>query len=262
VSPQQPPASTGAPLLTDLSFAQVVAAAVRHGGGPKAEPAAGPAVHVEDGLDTLDLDLRKPFAAYRASPSSREEIVSRVVAGAKARLRQGLSGKSFAAVKAQLMPLLEPVFAIRKHPRPLAARPFAGGLSLVYAVDGGSGRVAVGPDDLARWGVTLPELDRVAQANLVRRTEPLLCEQQLCGWASGDGYDATRMASAALRRQIVKKIGPAVYAVPREDVFVALPLKYADRIRQKVVQQFTQAERPVSPDVFVERGGKLVVLGP
>jgi hypothetical protein len=68
------------------------------------------------------------------------------------------------------------------------------------------------------------------------------------------------MLVPALRRQIVRKIGPAVYAVPRESVFVALPIKLADRVRDKVTRDFVTAPNPVSPDVFVERRGELVVL--
>jgi hypothetical protein len=57
----------------------------------------------------------------------------------------------------------------------------------------------------------------------------------------------------------VRKIGPAVYAVPRESVYVALPVKYAKRIRAKVDHDFVTAPNPVSRDLFVERGGQIVV---
>ena len=69
-----------------------------------------------------------------------------------------------------------------------------------------------------------------------------------------------RMTSAKLRADIEREIGRAAYAVPQENVFVAIPIRYAQRIRAKVLQQFTQAKRPVSPDVFVERNGRLVPL--
>ena len=45
-----------------------------------------------------------------------------------------------------------------------------------------------------------------------------------------DGYDATRMVVPGLRRQIVREYGgSAVYAVPMDDVFVALPLELVER---------------------------------
>jgi hypothetical protein len=68
------------------------------------------------------------------------------------------------------------------------------------------------------------------------------------------------MLPAELRAEIVRKIGTAVYAVPRESVFVALPIKLAHRIRDKVTRDFVTAPNPVSPDLFVERNGELVVL--
>jgi hypothetical protein len=48
--------------------------------------------------------------------------------------------------------------------------------------------------------------------------------------------------------------------VPSESVYVALPIKLADRIKSKVEHDFVTAPNPVSRDVFVERGGELVVL--
>jgi hypothetical protein len=114
----------------------------------------------------------------------------------------------------------------------------------------------------------------VAVANLLRQTnedEKLLCEpagdQELCGWSGTDGYDATRMIVPGLRRQIVREYGgPAVYAVPMDNVFVALPLEVldnrvnAERLRARVEQDFQTSENPVSPELFVERNGELALL--
>jgi hypothetical protein len=228
----------------------------------EAEPAGELTVHVARGLNELDADVAGAFAEYEQDPSRRDAVVAAAAADARAELERGLDGESFADVDGDLMPLLQPPFALRGLPAEPARIPFAEDLDLVYLVDRDGSRTAVTAADLARWGVPVDDLDRAAQANLVERTEPLLCEEELCGWASGDGYDATRLASPRLRADIVAEIGPAVYAVPREDVFVALPVEYADRIRQQVLQQFTQAERPVSKDLFVERDGDIEVLPP
>jgi hypothetical protein len=121
----------------------------------------------------------------------------------------------------------------------------------------------VTPADLERWQQSVADIHRLALANLLRETrreEPLRCEEQLCGWASGDGYDAARLVVPELRAAIVRKIGPAVYAVPRESVYVALPIRLAERIKGRVEHDFVTAPNPVSRDLFVERGGELVVL--
>ncbi len=149
-----------------------------------------------------------------------------------------------------------------------------GNLELVYVVDAEDGFTVVRPEDVERWGTTVEEVHDVAVNNLLRQTneeEPLLCEpsgdQELCGWATSDGYDATRMVVPGLRRQIVREYGgPAVYAVPMDNVFVALPLELldrgdnAERLRARVEQDFQTSETPVSPELFVERNGELALL--
>ena len=108
------------------------------------------------------------------------------------------------------------------------------GLATVYGVDSDDGFAIVRPEDVERWGKTVEEIDEIALDNLLRQTneeQPLLCEpsgnQELCGWASEDGYDATRMIVPELRRQIREQYGndePVAYAVPEEHIYVALPL--------------------------------------
>jgi hypothetical protein len=41
---------------------------------------------------------------------------------------------------------------------------------------------------------------------------------------------------------------------------VALPIKLADRIKDKVVRDFVTAPNPLSRDLFVEQDGEVVVL--
>jgi hypothetical protein len=253
------PTST-APLLSADSFAQVVAAELSRDPALDARP-AGTEVEVGRGLSSLELPLAGPYTRYRREPLRKDEIVSQTVSRARERLARGLAGQSLASVRRWLLPKLEPRFVVSKLDSP-AARRYVADLSVVYVADEGREVVMVTRDDLRRWRLSLSRLDRIAQANLVRRTQKLLCERQLCGWASGDGYDAARLTSPRLRREITGRIGPAVYAVPSENVFVALPRRLADRIRQKVLEQFTSAGEPVSPDIFRERGGRVIVIPP
>jgi len=259
-APPPPPPPPPAPLLSERSFAELVAAEVVRGADAEATPGPRLIVTVSAGLNSVRLALDEAYADYRADSARRDEIVASAAAEAAARLDEGFGDAALREVRADLMPLLEPRFRLRKlHERP-AERRFLVNLVVVYVVDREGLFILVTPEDVARWGASMRELHRIAIANLARETEDLLCEEELCGWASGDGYDATRMIVPKLRRDIVEEIGPAVYAVPQENVFVALPVKLADRIRSKVLEQFTTSDQPLSPDVFVERKGRLVVL--
>lgn len=251
--------------LSEAAFKNAAAAAVVAQTDLDAEPGFGLGVEVSasDGPDRLELDLEEAYERYRRTPERRDAILADVARRARERLGRGLTGLGFADVRGRLMPVLKPSTEVRRYAEEPAAREFPAGLRVIYAFQGEREFIVVTKADFERWGVPLAELDERALANLHRQTqreERLLCERELCGWASGDGYDATRMIVPRLRRQIVREIGPAVYAVPREDVFIALPLRLADRIRGRVLRDFTTAPNPVSPELFAERDGELVVL--
>ena len=174
------------------------------------------------------------------------------------------------------MPLLEPRFKLRNYGfEPVAdavrreARPWS------TAVQATTPSPSSDAADVDRWGVT-SEAARGWRTTIffeqTNREQRLACEPrngtELCGWASGDGYDATRMIVPGLRRQIEKVYDgdPAMYAVPTENVFVALPFDLATRrnterlLKTKVEHDFTVGDNPVSPELFVERDGQVVVF--
>lgn len=242
--------------------------------GFEAEPAFGAQVHVQDGSNSLDLILDDAVREYRQDPGRREEIAAQAVAETKKRFDEGISGLSFAEARRWLMPILKPRFELRTLAEHPAENAFIANLAVIYAVQREHDFTLVTAADVRRWGRPLAQVDRIASANLLRQTnrdEKLLCEpsgtSELCGWASGDGYDATRMIVPELRRQIEREYrAPAVYAVPTENVFVALPLSLATRkntekaLRIKVRRDFATGTQPVSPELFVDRAGKLVVF--
>jgi len=252
--------------LSAGAFKDKVAAGITLGAeGLNGEPGFGLRVDVTkpNSLDTLTLRLGKPYAEYAAHPGRLGAIVGRLVKETETRMTRGNADETFAAARAHILPLLKPGSAFRRLDAQPATMDFPGHLRVVYGVQLDDSFTAVTPADLQRWHKPIAEIDRLALANLARQThatQPLLCEEKLCGWASGDGYDAARMLVPELRHEIVRKIGPAVYAVPRTSVFAALPIKLAPRIRDLVTREFVTAPNPVSRDVFVERGGKLVVL--
>jgi len=240
------------------------------------EPATDLELTAQQGPNRVEVDLHEAFERLEDDPGSRDEIVDEVVADTQERAETGIGELSFEDARDDLMPLLKPRFQIRRFGFDAAETEQPANLATVYAVDSDDAFTIVRPEDVERWGATVEEIDEIALDNLARQTnedEPLLCEpsggQPLCGWASGDGYDATRMIVPELRRQIREEYGnnePVAYAVPEEHVYVALPLNALRRrgierpFRLKLQRDFQQSEDPLSPEVFVEENGKLVVL--
>jgi uncharacterized protein YtpQ (UPF0354 family) len=261
--------TSGASTLTERDFKNKVAAAVITGTDFQADPGFGLTVNVSEqqGLDTVQLVLDDAYKQYTSDPDRQDEIVDGLVHQVVRQMHEGNAKRSFSEVRDQLMPVLKRRVDVSRIKDGPAVRPFDD-LDVIYAVQGDHYFTVATKDDLDRWGKSVDEIDSLALANLEKQTnkqQKLLCEkaksQRLCGWASGDGYDATRMLVPGLRRQIVKELGgPAVYAVPLESVFVALTRNYADVIKPKVLQQFTTGDNPLSPELFEERNGQLVAL--
>jgi len=242
------------------------------------EPATDLELTAQQGPNRVEVDLHEAFERLEDDPGSQDAIVYEVVADTLERAETGIGELSFEDARDDLMPLLKARFQIRRFGFEAAETEQPANLATVYAVDSDDGFTSVTPEDVERWGTTVEEIDSIALDNLLRQTneeEPLLCEptglggQELCGWASGDGYDATRMIVPELRRQIREEYGndePVAYAVPEEHIYVALPLNALQRtnlmrpFRLKLQRDFQMSEDPLSPEVFVEENGELVVL--
>lgn len=262
-------ATTTQGALSQRDFKNKVAAAIITGTDLQGDPGFGLTIDVseQNGLDTVQLVLDDAYKQYTSDPDRQDEIVDGLVQEAVRRMEEGNTKRSFSAVRDQLMPMLKRRVDVSRIENDPAVTQFDN-LDVVYAVQGDHYFTVATKDDLARWGQSVDEIDSLALSNLEKKTnanQKLLCEpsggQKLCGWASGDGYDASRMLVPGLRRQIVKELGgPAVYAVPLESVFVALTRNYAPVIKGKVLQEFTTGKNPLSPELFEERNGQLVAL--
>ncbi len=251
--------------LTLGDFKNKAAAAVTTGSDLEGKPGFGAKVDVTSptSLSTFSESVQASYAEYRKNPGNVDAVVKQFVDDVQARMARGNQGVTFADARAHILPILKPKASFRGVTDDPATTTFPGDLRVAYAVQRPDSFTLVSRDDLGRWHKSVGQVNQLALANLLKETEreqPLRCEKKLCGWASGDGYDATRFIVPELRAQIVRKIGPAVYAVPRESVYVALPVKYASRIRDKVERDFVTGTNPVSRDLFVERGGQVVVL--
>lgn len=255
--------------LSQRDFKNKVAAAIITGTDLQGDPGFGLTVDVSEqsGLDTVQLVLGDAYKQYTSDPDRQDEIVDGLVQEAVRRMEEGNTKRSFSEVRNQLMPMLKRSVDVSRIENDPATKRFDD-LEILYAVQGDHYFTVATKDDLARWGQSVDAIDSLALSNLEKQTnrdQKLLCEpsggQKLCGWASGDGYDASRMLVPGLRRQIVKELGgPAVYAVPLESVFVALTRNYAPVIKGKVLQEFTTGKNPLSPELFEERNGQLVAL--
>jgi uncharacterized protein YtpQ (UPF0354 family) len=262
-------ATTTQGALSQRDFKNKVAAAIITGTDLQGDPGFGLTIDVseQNGLDTVQLVLDDAYKQYTSDPDHQDEIVDGLVQEAVRRMKEGNTKRSFSAVRDQLMPMLKRRVDVSRIENDPAVTQFDD-LDVIYAVQGDHYFTVATKDDLARWGQSVDDVDSFALSNLEKKTnanQKLLCEpsggQKLCGWASGDGYDASRMLVPGLRRQIVKELGgPAVYAVPLESVFVALTRNYASVIKGKVLQEFTTGKNPLSPELFEERNGQLVAL--
>jgi uncharacterized protein YtpQ (UPF0354 family) len=258
--------------VVESSLRELVVAELKSA-GLEAEPGIDLNVVAFEGPNRVDLALDDAFAQYEADPDRKEEIVAGLVEEVQQRLEEGVSERSLDDVRADLMPLLQGTFDLRTYGFQPAEGEFPGNASVVYVVDAEDSYTVVRPEDVERWGTSVEELHEIAVDNLLRMTneeEELLCEpsgnRELCGWSTSDGYDATRMIVPGLRRQIVREYGgPAAYAAPMENVFVALPLDLLERgrteelFRTKVQRDFETSDNPFSPEVYVERDGELVL---
>jgi uncharacterized protein YtpQ (UPF0354 family) len=251
--------------LTIAEFRDKAAAAVITGSDLEGKPGFGDKVDVTSptSLNTFSENVEAPYAEYKNNPDRLDAVLKKFVAGVEARMVRGNEGDAFKDARGHILPILKPKAAFRHVTDGPVTTTFPGDLRVAFAVQRADSFTLVSEQDLSRWQRSVASIDKLALGNLVRQTkreQPLRCEKQLCGWASGDGYDATRFIVPELRAQIVRKIGSAVYAVPLESVYVALPIKYSSRIRAKVEREFITGTNPVSRDLFVERDGKITVL--
>jgi uncharacterized protein YtpQ (UPF0354 family) len=251
--------------LTIDEFRDKAAAAVITGSDLDGKPGFGNKVDVTSptSLNTFSEPVESPYAEYKKNPDRLDAVLKKFVADVEARMAKGNDGQAFADVRGHIFPILKPKASFRHVTDDPVTTVFPGDLRVAFAVQRADSFTLVSEKDLSRWQRSPGAVDKLALANLLRETnreQPLRCEKTLCGWASGDGYDAARFIVPELRAQIVRKIGPAVYAVPIENVYVALPIKYASRIRGKVERDFVTGTNPVSRDLFVEHDGRIVVL--
>jgi uncharacterized protein YtpQ (UPF0354 family) len=147
----------------------------------------------------------------------------------------------------------------------LAHRPFARAAVLGFAVDSEKSIEYVRVDDLARWHVTLDELNRTAFANLELASKGVRPESgghdgdRFLVVETGDSYDAVRVLLPSLREAVAKTLGtPFFAAVPSRGRLFLWPAsssaRFQEHVRKIVRQDFMEDQYPLSASIFSVAG--------
>ena len=169
-----------------------------------------------------------------------------------------VGGLDWETAKPRLRPQLTPVEVLEGLKIP--HDPLGDGLMVAFVTDAPKNYRYVSDEDLARWGVSVEEVRRLAVANLEAATVDMPVagvegENQLLAVEIGDGYDATRLLLPGFRRFAISKLGePFLAAVPNRDVLVMWSEKssadFQASVRRSVQESFFSEAYPVSLRIF------------
>ncbi|WP_375768415.1 DUF1444 family protein [Archangium gephyra] len=206
--------------------------------------------------DGSTVFLANFFDEYRSGPPEQRDEVF-------ARLTRVLEMPDLPATLAEARPNVLPVVRSRTFfeqlplvmksapgkPAPIAWKPLGGILGVGLAFDGPDTLRYLGPDELARWGVSFEQALGMATENLrSRSTEPL--EQLAPGTCKApweDSYAASRMLlDEVVRRCPVK--GTPVVLVPHRDLLLVTGSEDEDGQRQVAAQALRAMMAPRAVD--------------
>ncbi len=180
------------------------------------------------------------FDEYLATaPEERNEVLSRLT---RVRAMPALP-KTFAEVRPNLLPVVrgrtffeQLRMVVKGTPgtsAPIAWKPVDGFLGAGLAFDGPDTLQYLGPDELARWGVTFDEAFSVALENLRQRsTEPL---EQLAPGTCQAPWEDNYASSRLLLDEVVRRCkvrGAPVVLVPHRDLLLITGSEDEDGLRQ------------------------------
>lgn len=149
----------------------------------------------------------------------------------------------------------------------VAHQPFVNGTSIVYVLDTPQMSISLMTTHLARWKVTVENLDAIARENLDRyapEMELTIAESPTGGVAAVlsrmDGYDAARLLLPDLWERLSPKLGSEfLAAIPARDVFIAMsqgPKGFVEKLRGKAVVDHAKLPYPITTRLFtVTRDG-------
>lgn len=214
----------------------------------------------------VPVSLQRFLVQLEAFPDAAAMLVARLVEDLRGAALEVPEGHVFGEVATAILPQVRSLdWLTACGPRfgdsALVSRPLGADLVVCFVVDGPTAMTFVCRRHLELWGRSLDEVERLACANLRRRTgtgavrpaadgTPLLVTR-------GDGYDAARLLlvdPAHADRLLV--------AVPERDVLWLSGTAGADlrALLEHTAAQAKRSARPVSPRVYVLENGCLRAL--
>lgn len=181
---------------------------------------------------------------------------------------------AFERVRDRLYPMLLPPKRVEQAGEgQMVARQLAEGLAVVYVEDTGPNEVRyVTWADLQMWEMGMDGLHQVALWNLQERSRPLFPvvmnppgkKDPMLIWNVQDGYDASRLLLHHWLAEAAAMVaGDLLLAVPERHWLVATGSSSAQKraaLRDLTEQRYHAAVFPISPLLYVWRGGRLAVL--
>ncbi|RMH27415.1 MAG: DUF1444 family protein [Planctomycetota bacterium] len=169
----------------------------------------------------------------------------------------------FEVAKARIMPRIQPESIFQHLSRELVAHvPFVNDTVVVFVMDMPHMTVSITTEQVARWGITVEQLDELARENLELYAPEL--DMQVIESAEGgravivaeqDGYDAARLLLGDLHRRLATRLGKDFYvATPARDMFIAMscePAGFVRRLQERVEEDFSRLPYPITKDLFL-----------
>ncbi len=214
------------------------------------------------------LDLENLFRMVRHEPDRGTEIVEHFLDQLFGDEAPDTTDLPFEAVRARIMPRIQPESIFRHLSRDLVAHiPYVNGTVIVFVHDLPNMTVSVTTEQCLKWGVHPDDLDLIARENLREYNESLefqAVESREGGHAviigEQDGYDAARLLLDGLWERLAPELGGDFYvAIPARDMFLAMsrrPPEFVARVAARVQEDFRRMPYPITPDLFyVTRDG-------
>jgi hypothetical protein len=212
------------------------------------------------------LHLENAASAAGGDPNRFRELV----AESARNLAEALDERpppSLDAARARLRPVLVP--AAFADAQGVARRPFAGDVVEAWVFDSPHHMTYVMQDQPATWKVDLVAVHEAASSALWATVPPDIPEPESESGAPGrfltlttpEHYAASRLALAAARAAIAKRLGTPFYAaIPTRELLLACDAGYPrERLAAQAGARFSAGPYPISTQVFRVEGDRVAV---